>query len=202
MNDGKSQTWFYYGSKVATQYDIDYIGKCDTDTLLHLDKYFEFVADNLPPSPYNRNILSGLFADKWWWGHDLHGEEQYHSTEKAIRAKYGGALHLYAQGQWYLMSPDLAAAAAKAARDTETSKLYLEHHEDHDVSTMAFVGAEKPVHVIIIGQFERFWTHGVKMSIKLEKFNKMWWKEMDRHRENVKKLFGDAYGNSSTSDKR
>ncbi len=42
MNEGKSQTWFKYAAQVLEAYDIDYVAKSDTDTLLFLDKMMDF----------------------------------------------------------------------------------------------------------------------------------------------------------------
>ena len=39
MNQGKSQTWFYYASCIMDKLSFDYIDKADTDTMLHLDKF-------------------------------------------------------------------------------------------------------------------------------------------------------------------
>jgi hypothetical protein len=67
MNDGKSQTWLWYGSQVAEEYEIDYIAKTDTDTLIYLDQYFDFARNSLPPRPGNRQVMAGFLCDKWWW---------------------------------------------------------------------------------------------------------------------------------------
>lgn len=51
MNDGKSQTWFYYASTLADDLGIDYVGKLDLDTMLYLDKFFASKEMHLPPAP-------------------------------------------------------------------------------------------------------------------------------------------------------
>jgi hypothetical protein len=77
MNQGKSQTWLKYAAQILKAYDIDYVAKSDSDTLLFLDKMMDFMDENLPPAPYNRNILAGSVVDKWWWWEtDLHSSEK------------------------------------------------------------------------------------------------------------------------------
>jgi hypothetical protein len=36
MNEGKSPTWFNYGASVAEEYGIEYVAKCDEDSILNL----------------------------------------------------------------------------------------------------------------------------------------------------------------------
>lgn len=190
MNEGKSQTWFAYAAKVMKAYDIDYVSKADTDSLLHLDKYFEFAKDNLPPPPYNRNILAGTVADKWWWTPDLESI-QNRKRELYYTRKYGKDLHLYVQGQWYLMSLDLAETVTKEA---PVSGPYLEHHEDHDVSSMAF-RASRPIHLIIIALEERHWQHRVKIKLG-SNWRRIWDTEMERIQEVLHNQFGQVISKS------
>jgi hypothetical protein len=67
MNEGKSQTFFYFASLEMEKYGIEYVMKCDGDALLHLNEYFSFANRNLPPSPYNTNIYAGALRDKANW---------------------------------------------------------------------------------------------------------------------------------------
>jgi hypothetical protein len=59
MNDGKSQTWLNYAAAVADEYGMEYVAKCDEDSILSLPKYFAFTADRLPRAPYNRGFYAG-----------------------------------------------------------------------------------------------------------------------------------------------
>jgi hypothetical protein len=68
MDFGKSQTWLNYASQVAEEYEIEYVAKCDEDSVLHLPRYFQFSSDHLPPAPYNTGILSGRIVNKANWG--------------------------------------------------------------------------------------------------------------------------------------
>ena len=100
MNDGKSQTWFSYAATLVEEHSIDYIAKQDTDTILYLDKFFDFVDIMLPPAPYNYNILAGTVVDKHWWGAAQVNDKS--PSEKWFIQRYGALLHLYVSGQWYL----------------------------------------------------------------------------------------------------
>jgi hypothetical protein len=176
MNQGKSQTWFKYATQILETFDIDYVAKSDTDTLLFLDKMTDFMDDNLPPAPYNKNILAGSVADKlWWWEQDSHSPQRKPS-EEYFTEKYGKDLHLYVEGQIYIMSRDLAAFVAKeAAQHTQS---YREGHEDHDISAMAF-HSPKPIKLIIIALEQRFWQHRVKLKLG-SNFHRIWDNEMAR----------------------
>jgi hypothetical protein len=175
MNQGKSQTWFKYATQILEAYDIDYVAKSDTDTLLFLDKMTDFMDENLPPAPYNRNILAGSVADKWWWEKDLHSAET-EPAEGYFIEKYGKDLHLYVEGQIYIMSRDLADfVATEAAQHTQS---YREGHEDHDISAMAF-HSPKPIKLIIIALEQRFWQHRVKLKLG-SNFHRIWDNEIAR----------------------
>jgi len=67
MNEGKSQTFLYFASVVMEKYGIDYVMKCDADSILHLHDYFFFAHNHLPPAPYNTNIYVGALRDKAYW---------------------------------------------------------------------------------------------------------------------------------------
>lgn len=177
MNDGKSQTWFAYAAQLAKEHGFDYIVKQDTDTILYLDRYFEFVDNMLPPAPYNRNILAGSIVDKFWWGSDK-VNRQAPAERWAIR-KYGGLLHLYAEGQWYLMSPDLAETVRQQALLGEETIHYFAGHEDHDVSAMAF-HSDRPINLIIVSMQQRHWLHNVKISLGNSRWNRLWDRETRR----------------------
>jgi hypothetical protein len=176
MNEGKSQTWFKYAAQILEAYDIDYVAKSDTDTLLFLDKMMDFMDESLPPAPYNRNILAGSVVDKWWWEKDLHSPETEPAEGYFIK-KYGNDLHLYVAGQIYIMSRDLADVVGKEA-GAEHTQSYREGHEDHDVSAMAF-HSPKPIKLIIIAQDQRFWQHRVKLK-RGAIFHRIWDSEVAR----------------------
>ena len=187
MNDGKSQTWFAYAAKIAEEHSIDYIVKQDTDTILYLDRYFQFVDTTLPPAPYNRNIMAGSVVDKFWWGADKVNRQA--PAEKWAIQRYGGLLHLYVEGQWYLMSVDAARTVRQQALlgPEETTK-YFAGHEDHDVSALAF-HSERPINLIIISMQQRHWLHNVKISLGNGRWNRLWDRETNRMMRHVQKQF-------------
>jgi hypothetical protein len=156
MNDGKSQTWLYYGAQLAQQYDLDYVIKCDSDTVLSLHDFFRFAYVNLPPAPYNSNMLVGIPWSKSDWGSSDRTDE----TERHFRDYYNG-VHIYAAGQLYILSTDLARAVGDEARSLQGKCSYCSPHEDHDVSTMAY-HSKRPVKFMMMGYHQIYWQHWVK----------------------------------------
>lgn len=67
MNEGKSQTFFYFASLILEEYGLDYAMKFDADSILHLHDFFLFAHNHLPPLPYNVNIFAGALRDKAGW---------------------------------------------------------------------------------------------------------------------------------------
>jgi Galactosyltransferase len=135
MNDGKSPTWFYYAGTIVDKYGLEYVMKIDTDSLLYLDRYFNFAESSLPPAPYNTRILAGAPVDKSWWNM----EKDHSKKSEPYFNKHYSSMHLYAAGQMYIMSHDLVNGVAHVAANDEDMIKYTEGHEDHDVSTMAFL---------------------------------------------------------------
>ena len=172
MNDGKSQTWFYFASKMAQQFEktptpIDYVVKFDSDSILKLYDFLEFAHTRLPPSPYNKNIFAGALRNKGPWyfkGSGLgHPESELSRYESHWGNEYDG-VHLYLAGQCYLMSTDLAAFVAKEAPFSKVRIAkggYIEGHEDHDIAAMVYHNPS-PIALITIGKSQRFWEHPVK----------------------------------------
>ena len=163
MNEGKSQTWFYFAGKEAKEYKFDYVAKQDTDALPYLDQFFDFVDNALPPHPYNSRTLVGTFVDKQM--HWQLWKEEGKPNEDFFWTNYNG-LHLYVEGQFYMMSSDLCATVAKVG--SKGLGVAAEGHEGHDVSTMAFMGMDKyPMRLVLIPKSEhpsRFWKHGIKLK--------------------------------------
>eukprot|EP00536_Pseudo-nitzschia_multiseries_P000810 jgi/Psemu1/234030/estExt_Genewise1.C_100054 len=172
MNEGKSQTWFYFGSKMCKQYEetetpIDYVVKFDSDSMLKLHEFLEFARDRLPPAPYNKNIFAGALRDKGpWYFKDsklTHPQSERARYESHWGTQYDG-VHLYLAGQCYLMSADLAAFVAEEAPFSKMRVAkggYIEGHEDHDIAAMVYHNPS-PITLITIGKSQRFWDHPVK----------------------------------------
>jgi hypothetical protein len=76
-------------------------------------------------------------------------------------------------GQNYILSRDLATFVAKEAVN---SRGYVEGHEDHDISTMAF-HSPLPVHLVTVSKSQRFWEHPVKGEVR---WQRIWEREQAR----------------------
>ena len=157
MNEGKSQTWMHYGAQIAEEHDLDYVAKCDADSLFHLHEFFHFAYKNMPPAPYNSMMYIGALRDKAYW--------PKHKTEKEriqFESFFGNnfeGVHLYVAGQMYILATDLAKYVGKEAREGKCT--YCEGHEDHDISAIAFHSPE-PIKLVVVGRSHRFWEHPVK----------------------------------------
>jgi hypothetical protein len=157
MNEGKSQTWLKHGAEVAEQYGLDYVVKCDADSMLHLHEFFTFAYKHLPPAPYNTNVYAGALRDKAYWPRHTTEDERIR-FESYFGNNFEG-VHLYVAGQLYIMSTDLAKFVGQEALENKCS--YCEGHEDHDISAMAFHSPD-PIKLLVIGRKQRFWEHPVK----------------------------------------
>jgi Galactosyltransferase len=157
MNEGKSQTWMYYGATIAEEYDLDYVAKCDADSIFHLHEFFHFAYKNMPPAPYNTMMYIGALRDKAYWPKHTTDKERV-QFESYFGMNYDG-VHLYIAGQLYILATDLAKFVGKEALANNCS--YCEGHEDHDISAMAFHSPE-PIKMVVIGRSHRFWEHPVK----------------------------------------
>jgi hypothetical protein len=173
MNDGKSQTWLYHGAQLAERYDLDYVVKCDSDTVLSLHDFFRFAYVNLPPAPYNSNMLVGIPWSKSDWGDS---SDRTDETERHFRDHYNG-VHIYAAGQLYILSTDLARAVGDEARSLQGKCSYCSPHEDHDVSTMAY-HTKRPVKFMMMGYHQIYWQHWVKHDTS--GFDRIWEREKAR----------------------
>jgi hypothetical protein len=193
MNEGKSQTWFYYASTIADALGIDYVGKIDLDTLLYLDKLFGFKEMHLPPAPYNNHILVGQLVDKDMWNIDLYGKRfpgKFWPKEKLVLDHLQPPYHMYAQGGCYIMSTDLVKGVVRVA-NTVPKENYFEQHEDHDVTTMAFISTvlkDDPNYAATMSlkqmtTLSLFWKHPVKRDHI--RWSRIWKNEIRRMGRNV-----------------
>jgi hypothetical protein len=172
MNEGKSQTWMYYGAMIAEEYDIDYVAKCDADSMLHLHEFFHFAYKNMPPAPYNTMMYIGALRDKAYW--PKHTTDKERVQYESYFGKVYDGVHLYVAGQLYIMATDLAKFVGQEALRNKCS--YCEGHEDHDISTMAFHSPE-PIKLVVIGRTHRFWEHPVKGE---PRWKRIWAREQAR----------------------
>ena len=172
MNEGKSQTWLKYGAEIAQEYGLDYVTKCDADSLLHLHEFFQWAYVHLPPAPYNKNVYVGALRDKAYWPKHETNEERVR-FESYFGNNFEG-VHLYTAGQLYMMSTDLAKFVGQEALANSCS--YCEGHEDHDISAMAFHSRD-PIKLMVISRPQRFWEHPVKGE---PRWRRIWARESAR----------------------
>lgn len=171
MEDGKSQSWLAYAGCLMKEYGIDYVVKTDTDSVPLLDKYFQYANHNLPPAT-NVSLLAGHFIPKETW--------RDYSARKERKFRRNYSAHIYAEGQWYLLSKQLAASTVAYA-STEKDMSYLEYVEDHDISTQAFLSSPS-IHLNSIGVNNKHWIHPVKQR-KRAIFRNTWERELKRTAE-------------------
>jgi len=172
IEDGKSQTWFKYAAEIAKRYNLDYVAKCDTDSILLLHEFFMFAYTNLPPAPYNQHIYAGAVRDKAFFPVKK-TEKELIRFESHFHKNFDN-VHLYLAGQLYIMSTDLAEFVGNEALASNCS--YCEGIEDHDISAMAFHSPD-PISLKVIGRSHRFWEHPVKGT---HRWTRVWARESAR----------------------
>lgn len=138
MEDGKSQTWFKYGAMMAETHGFDYIAKVDSDSLIFIPRFLEYVDQTMLPKPYNVRVFGGIPF------HDDSCELGAHDTHACPLPLLGP---YYFSGELYFMSPDLAAYIASDQVDRQNIAIY---HEDVDIGNYVFSHPEKitaiPIH--------------------------------------------------------
>mmetsp|Transcript_10679 Transcript_10679/g.25465 ORF Transcript_10679/g.25465 Transcript_10679/m.25465 type:complete len:598 (-) Transcript_10679:1991-3784(-) len=171
MEKGKSQTWIYRAQQILSDHSsIDYVAKCDSDSVLDLNMFFAFADVHLPPAPHNVGILAGHFYDKTWWrtSPETLGKRDRIEQERFLQHRYAYSnpevfFHLYAMGQLYILAPDLVDTVVSESQ-LGLSKSYSIGIEDHDISTMSF-RTPNPVHMIFLTPFDmQFWEHPIKLK--------------------------------------
>ena len=100
---------------------------------------------------------------------------------------------LFAQGQFYLLSSDLAAKTTNAiAKHAQfASQGFLEEHEDRDVTSGILLGSGKQLHMIFISKEDLFWQHRVKIKLG-KKFSQEWDMEIGRLKAHINETFGET----------
>jgi len=132
MEKGKSTTYLKYATSVAKISGLDFIAKIDDDTVMSMPLLLEFIDDELPPTPFNRRIYGGSFV-----------------PSRELQ-------HIYAQGQFYFMSIDLADYVANSisATERERNSIFI---EDLDMGT--FIQSHpRPIKLMDITT-RMFWIH-------------------------------------------
>jgi len=136
-DDGKSVTYFKFGQSIATQFGIDYIGKTNSDSLIDMNLYLDFLMNDLAPAPYNRRTYGG----STWTNNDKSS--------------------IYAAGQFYFMSADLAEYISVIMSHERRMELTnTRPYEDMDVGAFVF-SHPRPIKFISLSQYT-FWAHHLK----------------------------------------
>eukprot|EP00934_Nitzschia_sp_Nitz4_P000377 Nitzschia sp. Nitz4//scaffold94_size78252//7855//9015//NITZ4_005457-RA/size78252-augustus-gene-0.69-mRNA-1//-1//CDS//3329560347//377//frame0 len=156
---------------------IDYYIKVGADTLLQMDKFFQFVESHLWPAPFHKGIFGGALRDKAMWDPKSHRETlgAMSSETQEMRLtpvsetdlpriegfwgnEYEG-VHLYMSSQLYFMGPDLVQfilEEAPLSKERIGPGGYLEHLEGHDISAMIF-HHPTPVQIVAVPKSQQFW---------------------------------------------
>jgi hypothetical protein len=180
MNQGKSPTWFYYAGTLLDAYKLDYVMKMDTDSLLYLDRYFNFAKSALPPAPYNTRILASAPEHKLW-----------HEMTLRYSAKHGryfnSSLHLNPARNVYIVSHDLVDCITNAASNDNFIVSFARRNKISDISIMAFLALtlgekDNPIQYIIIQSSDPFWKYPLMLQDGVSKWKQTWDTEIARMR--------------------
>lgn len=177
-HSGKSQTWLAFAAYFAEKHGLEYVAKMTSDTMLRVDEFFDFVRFDLPPAPFNKNMMIGSIIDKNpfrrtfkffdkslnKWVDKKNVTTEYETTwrvrEKPRKKKYNGPMYFYPEGHFYLLSLDLCKAVVSEA---SAGPAYLDGVEDQDIGILAMMGAEELIKVVAIAKRERFWIPGAEV---------------------------------------
>eukprot|EP00980_Cylindrotheca_fusiformis_P027536 scaffold20980_cov73-Cylindrotheca_fusiformis.AAC.1 len=103
-------------------------------------------------------IFVGALRNKYHWPVDTNEAPMIHERKEEYWKHEFDGVHLYLAGQCYIVGQDLIEWILQEAPN---NGLYMEHHEDHDVSAMA-QKSPLPITTISISKTQRFWEHPVK----------------------------------------
>jgi len=131
MEDGKTHTWFRYASTLTQVLGVDYVGKMDSDTWLDIERFIEFMDNDLPPAPN-----SGLDNRKRYGGILIEGVACGVKVNPHCKLLRGRA---YMKGQFYFVSSDLA----KFIFESDYDRFMRVGYEDFDfgLHVMSYPGA-------------------------------------------------------------
>jgi hypothetical protein len=98
MEEGKSQTWLKYAAEVADENGLDYVVKCDEDSLLSLHEFFRFVDTQLAPAPLNKQVFAGALRHKNAWNRQYRSKREREQYENFFRSNHDN-VHIYIAGK-------------------------------------------------------------------------------------------------------
>jgi len=146
MEEGKSTTYMKLGASLSDEWGFDYISKIDDDSVLAIELLLQLMEDDLPPMPYNRRTYGG-----------------------GIWASYAHH-HMYAPGQFYFMSADLAHYVSnEITPEDRRKKMHWRHTEDADMGSFVFSN-ERPIKYINLNT-QKIWAHPMKTE---KEFRSAW----------------------------
>lgn len=149
MNNGKTPTWFKYAAGLVEKYDIDYVGKGDSDTMMWFPHLLTMMERDLPPRPVareddNRRIYSGWMVDINICGFNEFSKKEYC---KQLRGK------VYMSGQFFFVSSDLVTFLT----DERIDRSIPVKHEDFDMG-MRILSNPLPIKLIPLTGYQ-IWRH-------------------------------------------
>jgi len=152
MENGKSLTYFKATAALRETYGIDYISKTDSDSIFSMEHYFTFTEGELAPAPYNRRMYGGPS-----WGNFVKSS-------------------VYAAGQYYFMSSDLAHYVSNIMTHEQRLELTDQRPtEDMDMGTFVF-SHPRPIKFVNLSPYT-FWLHPLKTE---EEWMNFWENDMNR----------------------
>jgi hypothetical protein len=98
MEEGKSQTWLKYAAEVADRTGLDYVVKCDEDSLLSLHEFFRFIDTQLAPAPLNKQVFAGALRHKNTWNRQYRSKREREQYENFFRSNHDN-VHIYIAGK-------------------------------------------------------------------------------------------------------
>ena len=153
MEYGKSPTYLKFAANLAKEYGIDYVAKTDDDSVIAPWSLLEFLEEDLPPMPYNIRIYAG--------------------SPRLSRVKN----HIYAAGEFYMMSSDLADYVGNVLTPAERLGMMLPRVPTEDLDMGTFVHSHPRVVKFLNMNQRRIWIHPKKTEWE---FRKSWRREVRR----------------------
>jgi len=151
ISSQKTLTWFKYASQIAQQYDIDYVSKLDSDTMVSMAHLLDYIVTDLPPIPYAVRVYGGSL--------------NYHNPNTPSG-------NINADGQFVFLSTDLADFCSSDEIDREeiitngyTKKANTTpetHREDLDLGSIVW-SHPYPIKAVFMNQ-RILWIHQLKSS--------------------------------------
>ena len=153
MEGGKTPTYLKWAYSASELHGLDYVSKIDDDSVMWTPLLLDFIEQELPPAPYNKRIYGG---------HLVNSNKKLYQHPSRIQS------HLYAEGQFYWMSSDLAGYITHELPLRKRFEISL-HIEDLDVGS--FIASHPyPIKYVNNARF-MFWAHPRKEE---EEFKASW----------------------------